>query len=178
MQTCPKCGQAYEDWVELCTDCRPPVRLGEEAPPPADEGPEESGPGGPPEGSREIRLFTPREAGEIGQILKDEGIEVEATLADYDGDSVFGSTGADARSFALHVPIERFDESLSIIKEYFGLEGDDTTASAEESCPACQGPIEGDMLECPECGLRLAQESTTISPDHPFLAFLATVEGR
>ncbi|MBI4617040.1 MAG: hypothetical protein HY720_25735 [Planctomycetes bacterium] len=190
MKHCPKCGQSYEDWVEVCADCVPEVRLvlpgaalddedeGDttklpDRPAPPLESPEttnvEGGLIGP---TRKIFQFDASDCAEIEALFEEKGIpcDREGTVAQK------GPRGGKVASvwFALIVPEGRFEEAVELARQYYGL--DEESATAENECGACGAKIPEGARRCPECELVVAPHGRQAMQGHPFAKFLSELE--
>lgn len=176
MKICPRCRQSYEDWVEVCADCGPSQRLVDPAkaaavPPPKDDRMPLPGGGEEPvdeiQGpTRAILSFGEGELEEVLAMLDEAGIPAAIRTVTV----AVGRRGS-AHRHAVHVPAEKFEESVRRIRELFGL--GEAAEHHEEACPACGHAVTARDVNCPECELLLVPEQMPKS--HPFRQFLAEI---
>ncbi len=169
MKVCPKCRQSYEDWVDVCADCRSERLVDPKAPAP----PAKAAQGAAAEAVQEIE-------GSTRPILAFHESEVEEILAALDEAGIPCATRpvrvnvgrkAAVERHAVHVPEARFEEAVTKLCEFFAL--GESPQQTEATCPACGHAVAATDVNCPECDLLLIPDP--LPKDHPFRSFLAEI---
>lgn len=151
MKICPRCRSEYYPHVETCAGCGAVLLSAEEH-----AGRQEAKRRcleQPLEDPVALREGEARWMEELHGVLIDEGIPCRLHS---DPECRRGCCGGTCRLLVSRRDAERADGR---IEEYFAEIHPEVRASREllsrGKCPACQGDVEADAIECPDCGLIL-----------------------